>query len=477
MESTMTADASTNDVDPRHGELNASVKMTATKMVEVSKIETQLTPLQIAGLHPGGPSPSVEHDSEKLSPQCDTLSTESIEIDEDEWEFIDKLSDNESILTPEPSDASPTQTEDSTADVEDDRIISGSHLMVGHKTLPFDNCNVSFSPLDLQGLQIADSLATKLSIAALLGRHEHCACGVTVSDTGEIDPPLHEIAMGAPYINKIFQRACNGNYILLDKQHGLWHLIRPEKPAVNLLNLKVIASGAFNPYLTRKRRNNLRGLECPCYDESCGEGAAAKLLEDIYATAKVLFDKRATGYKTASYSLDVRSSDLSKEFFLGRARTVLEKRYLHYFPFLERQALDRHVKEEAEFLNLRYHIMLKGRLTDDEVIGFYSASDFDDGKDIDDTDVNPGRRPGSFPDSPTLIRKHQSPSWERVVSALAAKYLHTWPWLGIDACRELSTSNNTWLQEQMHSCGPGLSRHADSKVIAFYGAEEYDILK
>ncbi|CZR50270.1 uncharacterized protein PAC_00142 [Phialocephala subalpina] len=479
----MAANPISSGFSPQPVELHASGKMSTPEIIEYVKqaVNDSHKELEDNEVHPPALSLPLEHTRERASPLSGTPSPESIEADEDEWKSVEQPSDDESGQMPEShpdasSAASRTQNEGPATNIENDRVMSESHLMLHHKTLPNDDTNAVPSLSDLKLLEDTNSPTAKTSLAALLSRHKHCTCGVTVSDTGEIDPPLHEIAMGSPWIKKLFRRAHDGNYILLDKQSGRWHLICPkQRPVAALADLKVIASGFYNPYLVRKRRNNLRGLKCPCYDESCGEGTATRLLKDIYATMAMFFDKPPTGFKTTSYSLDEPSCDLSKEFFLGRARTVLEKRYLRFFPYLERQALDRHVRDEAEFLSKAYGLILEGRLIDDEIIDFHNARDFDDGKGLDDIDIQPGRRPGSFPDSPTLLRKRMSPSWEQVLSALTAKYLHTWPWLGIEACRSLAAFNNTWLQEQMHSCGPGLSRHADTLVIVFYGADDYDV--
>ncbi|KAE8449378.1 hypothetical protein EG329_008279 [Mollisiaceae sp. DMI_Dod_QoI] len=492
----MTSNLNLDNPSPRHVEHHPLLRMTISEAMEYVTQASYASEKELEASRERSDLAMRTHGS----PQDDTSSLGSVEASTDALDPYEHALATSLVLPKEimPQNALyevPTMRTGPKAsrslraerDVSPPPLLSSSPSMRSTKSndphTPNDSPNNGSTLVGQSSHQLADTsqASTGPSPLALLGRHEHCTCPIKGTDVHESPSrPHHEAFWGGIFVKKSFQTAHDGNQIFLDHNEGLWYLIVSDGATSVKPILKIVASGTFIPRRVVKQLFSSSIADCPCYDELYGAGAGAKAKLDFDAWSDELFRvkfQEDTGYTTAKYSLDEPGDFGSKERHLGKARTVLEKWYLTEFPFLKRQTLDFHVKEECELLDREYEIVLQGILTNDELIQFYNATAFDTGTNINDTNVKPSRTPFSFPLAPAVIRERQTLGWERVISALTAKYFHTWPWLGLEASRILAEFNNCWLQEQLFDCGSGLRVHNDDRIIAHYGAVEYDLFK
>ncbi|KAI9048268.1 hypothetical protein LZ554_008063 [Drepanopeziza brunnea f. sp. 'monogermtubi'] len=328
-----------------------------------------------------------------------------------------------------------------------------------------------------------------VSQAHLLGRHEQCTCPITRTAPG-MPPsrPDHEkIFEQFPFDTPRVERLHDDRYLLLDHPLRVWSVLQfpprathDDDAQLGDLSLpSVIASGTLTPF-PAGTPTPLAGITCPCYDEVHGSGAAlkaqAELASRLAATATATSPPSAI-LDTPNNNNSSNTEDVSKHPF-SKARAAIARRYRAAFPWLDPVALAAKVTQDCYRLADEYEHVLRGSISDDEIIAFYASEAF--AADGCHEDVEREKHERERHES----QRHADPGGggggERdvfcpgaAVVALEHKYAHGYPWMSPRFVGAMAGGDARWLQKQALARGPGKRLLADRQIIGFFGAEKW----
>ncbi|KAJ5038709.1 uncharacterized protein L3040_006389 [Drepanopeziza brunnea f. sp. 'multigermtubi'] len=290
-------------------------------------------------------------------------------------------------------------------------------------------------------------------------------------------PDHEEIFEKLPFDTPRVKRLHDDRYLLLDHPLRVWTVLQSPRATYDDAQLgdlslpSVIASGTLTPFPAGTSMP-LAGITCPCYDEVHGSGAALKAQAEL---ASCLVAAAATSHPSAI--LDTPNNNNTAEASthpFAKARAAIARRYRAAFPWLDPVALAVKVTQDCYNLADEYEDVLRGSISDDEIIAFYASEAFAADGCHEDVEREENERQRHADPGGGGGEHDRDVFCAGAVVALEHKYAHVYPWMSPRFVSDTAASDARWLQSQALARGPEKRLLADGQIIGFFGAEKWE---